>query len=65
MNFLGHKSIKNKLLYVQLAEVIFKEASNEFITRVANSVKGARALIETGFDFFLEMDRVNIFRKRK
>jgi integrase len=65
MNFLGHKSIKNTLLYVQLAEVIFKETPEEFTTRVTKSVKGARALIESGFDFVLEMDGVKIFRKRK
>ena len=65
MNFLGHKSIKNTLLYVQLAEVIFKETPEEFTTRVTKSVKGARALIEAGFDFVLEMDGVKIFRKRK
>ncbi len=65
MNFLGHKSVKNTLLYVQLAEVIFKETSDEFTTRVAKSVKGARALIEAGFDFVLEMDGLKIFRKRK
>jgi hypothetical protein len=25
MNFLGHKSIKNTLIYIQLKEAIFKE----------------------------------------
>jgi len=43
----------------------FKEARDEFTTRVTKSVKGARALIESGFDFVLEMDGVKIFRKRK
>jgi len=65
MNFLGHKSIKNTLLYVQLADAIFQEAPDEFTTRVAKTVKGARALIEAGFDFVLEVDDLKIFRKRK
>jgi len=54
-----------RALYVQLAEVIFKEAPDEFMARVAKTVKGSRALIEAGFDFVLEMDGVEIFRKRK
>lgn len=61
----GHKSVKNTLLYVQLAEVIFKETSDEFTTRAAKSVKGAQALSEAGFDFVLEMHGLKIFRKRK
>lgn len=65
MNYLGHKSIKNTLLYVQLAEVIFKDMPDEFTTRVTKTVKGARTLIEAGFNFILEMDGVKIFRKRK
>jgi hypothetical protein len=65
MNFLGHKSIKNTLLYVQLADAIFQEAPDEFTTRVAKTVKGTRALIEAGFDFVLEVDDLKIFRKRK
>lgn len=65
MNFLGHKSVENTLLYVQPADALFKEASDEFTTRVAKTVKGARALIEAGFDFVLEVDGLKIFRKRK
>lgn len=65
LNFLGHKNIKSTLLYVQLAEVLFNEAPDEFTTRVTKTVKGARALIEAGFDFVLEMDGVKIFRKRR
>jgi len=38
---------------------------DEFTQRVTKSVKGAQALIETGFNFVLEMDGVKIFKKRK
>jgi integrase len=65
MNYLGHKSIKNTLLYVQLSKVLFEDMPDEFTTRVTKSVKGARVLLEAGFDFVLEMDGVKIFRKRK
>lgn len=65
MNFLGHKSVKNTMFNIQLEQAIFKEASDEFTTRVTKSVKGARALIEAGFEYVLEMDGLRVFRKCK
>jgi len=35
-NFLDHKRIENTLLYIQLAEMIFKDASNQFISSRQN-----------------------------
>jgi len=64
-NFLGHKRIENTLLYIQLAETIFKDTSSQFMSRVAKTVKGARSLIEAGFEYVTDMDGVKIFRKRK
>jgi len=65
MRFLGHKNIKNTLLYIQLAEVMFKEASDQYTVRVAETVKEASELIEAGFEYVTEMDNVKLFRKRK
>lgn len=64
-NFLGHKRIENTLLYIQLAEALFKDMPNEFVTRVAKTVKEVRALIEAGFEKVDEFDGVHIYRKRK
>ncbi len=65
MNFLGHKSVKNIMFYIQLEQAIFKEASDDFVTRVTRSVKGARSLVEAGFECVLEMNGLRLFRKRK
>ena len=65
MNFLGHKSIKNTLIYIQLEEAIFKEESNEYICKVAKNLDEAKELIELGFEYVTEMDGVKLFRKRK
>ena len=65
MQFLGHKNIKNTLLYIQLAEVIFNEVSDQFTARVAKTVEEACALVEAGFDYVCEVDGVKLFRKRK
>jgi len=64
-NFLGHKKIENTLLYIQLAEVIFKEAADEYTSKVATTIKEACDLIDAGFEYVCDMDNVKIFRKRK
>ena len=46
--FLGHKSVENTLLYVQLEDVLFQE-SDEFTVRVAENLDEAVKLMETRF----------------
>ena len=64
MQVLGHKSIKNTLLYVQLAEELFKD-QQEYISKVAKTPKDACSLIEAGFEYVCDVDDAKIFRKRK
>jgi integrase len=63
--FLGHRKIETTLLYVQLAEVIFKETSDEFTVRVASKPEDIQALLEIGFEYVCEKDGLLYFRKRK
>ena len=65
MNFLGHKSIKNTLIYIQLEEAIFKKDNDEYVCKVAKNVDEAKELIELGFEYVTDMDGVKLFRKRK
>ena len=65
MNFLGHKSIKNTMIYIQLEEAIFNERDDGFICRMARDVEEAKVLIEAGFTYVCEFDGVKLFRKRK
>jgi hypothetical protein len=62
---LGHKSIQNTMIYINLEQTTFQEQNDEFTTRVAKSLKGARALLEAGFEYVMEMDGFKVFRKRK
>jgi len=61
MRILGHKNIKNTLVYTQLIE--FKE--DEFVCKAAKTVKEAMELIENSFEFVCAFDNVKMFRKRK
>jgi integrase len=61
MQLLGHRSIKNTLVYTHL--VSFE--GDEFICKIARSVDEATALIESGFEYVSEIDGVQLFRKRK
>jgi integrase/ribosomal protein L37AE/L43A len=62
---LGHKSILNTQLYVNLEKVFFSESNDEYIVKVASDLEEACKLIEVGFEFVTEMDGKKIFRKRK
>ena len=62
MKVLGHRNIKNTLLYTQLVK--FKE-NDEFICKVARTPEEIQELIEAGFEFVLEKDGLAYFRKRK
>lgn len=58
---LGHKRIENTLIYTHLTDF----RNEEYIVRVAKTVKEACQLVEAGFDYVTEMDNVKLFRKRK
>jgi len=59
---LGHKNIKNTLIYIQLVNF---ETDDEYIAKVAKTLEDACQLVEAGFEYVTEMEAVKIFRKRK
>lgn len=58
---LGHRSIQNTVRYTHLVE--FKD--DEYDSATSQTVEEARELVDSGFEFVLEVDGVQIFRKRK
>jgi integrase len=64
MRLLGHKNIKNTLIYTQLIENV-EGNDSEYISKVAGTVEEARALVEAGFEYVCDIEGVKIFRKRK
>lgn len=62
MKLLGHRNIKNTLLYTQLVK--FKE-KDDFVCKVAKTPKEVKKLIENGFEYICDQNDLKFFRKRK
>ena len=63
--YLGHNKVETTLLYIQLAETIFKNLNDEFTVKVASAKEEIKALLEVGFEYICEKDDLYYFRKRK
>jgi integrase len=61
MQLLGHRNIRNTLVYTHLVNW----ESDEFSSKVAKTVKEAQELVESGFDYVCEVEGYKLFRKRK
>jgi len=64
MQVLGHKNIKNTLVYVQLAEALFKD-QQEYVSKVAKTEKEICVLVDAGFEYVCDFDGAKIFKKQK
>jgi integrase len=63
---LGHRSIQNTLIYIDLESKLFNTASDGFTSRIAHNIGEACNLIEGGFEYVTGEynDGGKIFRKR-
>jgi len=59
---MGHRSLKNTLIYIDLADFQDEE---EYISKVAQSPEEIQQLIEAGFEYVCPKDGLTFFRKRK
>lgn len=64
MQILGHKNIKNTLIYIQLEEALFGDEI-DYTAKVAKTENEACTLIEAGFEFVCDFNGHKLFRKRK
>jgi len=51
--------------YCVYAETIFKEQSDEFTVKTANTPEGTKQLLEVGFEYVCDKDELLYFRKRR
>ena len=61
MQLLGHKNVRNTLVYTHLVQF----ESDQYVSKVAETVKEAQELVEAGFDYVCDVEGYKVFRKRK
>ena len=61
MRTLGHKDIRNTLVYTHLIDT----RDDEYICKTSTSLSEASSLIEAGFEYVTELEGTKLFRKRK
>jgi integrase len=61
MRLLGHKNIKNTLVYTHLVDF----GGDDFICNAARTVDEAKELVESGFEYVTDVEGMKLFRKRK
>lgn len=61
---LGHKSVLNTQLYVNLEQAIF-DINEDYEVKVAENLADACKLLEVGFEYVTDMEGKKLFRKRK
>jgi integrase len=63
--FLGHKSIVNTEIYINIADTIFESRTDEFTVRVVEKPEDIKRLLEAGFNCVCQKDNLIFLRKRK
>jgi len=61
MQLLGHRNIKNTLIYTQLVNF----ENDDYHSATAKNIEEAQKLIETGFEYVCTYDNIMLFRKPK
>jgi len=61
MQLLGHRNIKNTLIYTQLVNF----ENDDYHSATAKTIEEASKLVEAGFDYVCTYNNIMLFRKRK
>ena len=62
---LGHRDLRNTLIYINLEKALFQNADEEFYVKVAQNLDEACKLLEVGFEYVTDINGAKLFRKRK
>jgi len=62
---LGHKSINNTMIYINIEQALFLTENDQWTCRTASNPKEVTELIEAGFEYVTELDGLKFFKKRK
>ena len=64
-SILGHKNIECTLIYINIEQALFLEASDEWISKAAKTAQEAMTLIDAGFQYVQTIGEIHLYRKRK
>jgi len=59
---IGHRSLSNTIRYTRMVNF---GADDDYVCKVAKTVKEASELVEAGFDYVCDVEDYKLFRKRK
>jgi hypothetical protein len=62
---LGHRDLRNTLIYINLEKALFQNADEEHHGKMAENLDEAYKLLEVGFEYVTDINGAKIFRKRK
>lgn len=65
MNTYARKNIESTMVYINIEQVLFEEAAEEFHVKATSDSKEIKALLEVGFQYICEKDGIMFFRKCK
>ena len=65
MKYLGHRSIKNTLIYIDLDRICHPSGSDDYTGKAARTETEALQLVEAGFEYVCTVGEAKLFRKRK
>jgi integrase len=65
MKFLGHRDVKNTLIYIDLESVCYSKGGEDYHAKTARTETEAIQLVEAGFEYVCDIGEVKLFRKRK
>jgi integrase len=64
--FLGHKDIRNTMIYINIEHTIFGAGDNdEFSVRVTEKPEEIKSLLEVGYEYVCQKENLVFLRKRK
>ena len=55
---LGHRDLRNTLIYINLEKAIFQNADEEYHVKVAENLEEACKLLEVGFEYVTDLNGV-------
>lgn len=63
-NFLGHKSLQNTEIYINIEHTLFEPGNDEFSVNATDKPEEVKSLLEVGFEYVCQKDGLVFLRKR-